>query len=203
MRKSTKQTLRALFDRSREAVACLFSIPIAVLYFLLYKCHIVNHKTAAIMASRWYGDLGIHLRRWFYKWTLASCGPMLKVHYGAYIVYPDVEIGRRCTIEDYSIVSRCKIGNDVIIAARVSIMSGAHHHDVDKIDCSLYDAGGVVRQLILGDDLWIGTHAVVMSDVSAHTVVGAGAVVTHNFPEYSVIAGVPARLVRKRGQKQA
>jgi len=35
--------------------------------------------------------------------------------------------------------------------------------------------------------------------LSSHTAIGAGAVVTKNFPPYSILGGVPAKLIRKRG----
>ena len=57
--------------------------------------------------------------------------------WGAYIVYPDVIIGNNCTIEEFCILSKCVLGNDVILAARVSIMSGAKHHDINDIKTRL------------------------------------------------------------------
>ena len=130
--------------------------------------------------------------------TLKKCGRDIIVHYGSFIVYPETEIGQKCAIEEYSIVSLCNIGDDVIIAARCSIMSGSKHHDVTDIHNTFYNSKSVIKKIQLGDNLWIGTHSVIMADISSHTAVAAGSVVTKTFPEYSVIGGVPARIIRDR-----
>lgn len=168
-------------------------------YIILHKIFRLNYKTTSVMISKWPGKFGILLRRYFYENTLQKCGKNLSVFYGAFIVYQEVEIGDNCTIEEYSIISMCTLGNDVIIAARCSLMSGAHHHDVDDLERTFSESKSGFKRIILGDNLWIGTHTVVMEDVSSHTAIGAGAVVTKNFPPYSILGGVPAKLIRKRG----
>jgi acetyltransferase-like isoleucine patch superfamily enzyme len=154
------------------------------------------------MISRYCGEIGIIARRTFYSSSLKNCGKNLRVGYGAYIVYPDTEIGNNCAIEEYSVVSRCKIGNDVVIAAGTSLMSGAHHHDVDDLEHTFLFSKDGSRKITLGDNIWIGTNAVVMTDVASDTIIGAGSVVTRTFPPYSIIAGVPAKVIRKRGEKK-
>ncbi len=171
-------------------------------YAFLYKVLKFKYKTTSMMISKWTGLFGIMIRRNYYEMTLQKCGKDLSVHYGAFIVYPEVEIGDRCTIEEYSIISMCTIGDDVIIAARCSLMSGAHYHDVDDMEHTFYESKSNFKRIFLGDNLWIGTHAVVMEDVASDTAIGAGAVVTKKFPPYSILGGVPARLIRIRGEKK-
>ena len=54
-------------------------------------------------------------------------------------------------------------------------------------------------KVTVGDDVWIGANAVVLPGVTigSHSVVAAGAVVTHDVPEHSLVAGVPAVVKRK------
>ena len=54
--------------------------------------------------------------------------------------------------------------------------------------------------IIIGDDVWIGYRATILDGVTIGqgAVVAAGAVVTKNVPPYAVVAGIPARVVRKR-----
>lgn len=55
-------------------------------------------------------------------------------------------------------------------------------------------------EIIIGDDVWIGTNSIVLSGVTIGqgSVVAAGSVVTKSFPPYSVIGGNPAKLIKKR-----
>ncbi|MCW2488877.1 acyltransferase, partial [Candidatus Symbiopectobacterium sp. NZEC127] len=151
-------------------------IPICIVIILLWKFNIIKYKTCAQIISIVPGILGIFLRRIFYKITLKKCGENLNVFWGAVIVYSDVEIGNNCTIEEFCIISHCKIGNDVIFAANVSVMSGAKHHDVNDITTSFYNSKSECRKLSLGNNLWIGTHAVIMNDIGSNCAIGAGAV---------------------------
>lgn len=176
---------------------CCF--PISIVYVLLTRSRLFKFKTISILISIWPGELGITIRQIYYEKVLKRCGKNLRIHYGAFIVYDSVEIGNQCTIEEFSIISNCVVGDDVIIAARVSIMSGGHHHDIDDLSTKFIDSNLPLKKVIIGSNIWIGTHAVIMSDVSSGSVVGAGSVVTKSYPINTVIAGVPARLIRHRG----
>lgn len=178
----------------------LFAFFIALYYIFLHKYLKFNYKTVSIMISKWTGYFGIIIREYYYKNTLKFCGKNLRVFYGAYIVYPEVEIGDNCTIEEYSIISLSKIGDNVIIAARCSLMSGGKHHDIDDIENTFYNSKEILKKIELGDNLWIGTHSVILEDVNSHTAIAAGSIVTKKFPMYSLIGGVPSKLIKRRGR---
>lgn len=156
------------------------------------------YKSFAIRLSLVNGYYGRILRRKYYSSTLLKCGSNLDVHFGAYICYPTVEVGDNVVIEEYCVVSNCSLGNDVILAARVSIMSGAHHHDVADVSTIFRNSKSFARKVVVGDNVWIGTHAVVMSDIGGHCAIGAGAVVTREIDVFSVALGVPAKVVKDR-----
>jgi len=173
----------------------------SMLYLALYGFLRFEFKTVAIMVSKYPGRYGVLLRRAFYRRTLQKCGANLTVFYGAFIVYPEVEIGDNCTIEEDSIIRMCSIGDDVIIAARVSIMSGSQHHDVSDVSTVFWKSRSFAKRVFVGNNVWIGTHAVVMEDIASNTAVGAGAVVTRKYEQHWVIAGVPAKPIRNRMAK--
>jgi virginiamycin A acetyltransferase len=80
----------------------------------------------------------------------------------------------------------------------VHIPSGGHSHGTNAADAPLREQPGALECVHIGENSWIGAAAVVMADVGAQTIVGAGAVVTSPLPDRVVAAGVPARVLRAR-----
>lgn len=85
-----------------------------------------------------------------------------------------------------------KIGNDCLIGSHVMIMDSDFHRVEDKS----WDTSGV--PIIIEDRVWIGNRSIVLKGVRVghDAVVAAGSVVTHDVPPRTVVAGVPARVVR-------
>jgi len=56
------------------------------------------------------------------------------------------------------------------------------------------------KPTVIGDDVWIGAHSIVVGGVriGSHSIIGAGAVVLGDIPAFAVAAGVPARVIRLR-----
>ncbi len=59
-----------------------------------------------------------------------------------------------------------------------------------------------MKEVHIGNDVWLGAHAVVLPGVTINdgSVVAAGAVVANDVPRYSVIAGMPAKVIKRRGE---
>ena len=111
---------------------------------------------------------------------------------------PQSRAGHHVYIGSFSWVVEADIRDHVMIGSRTAIQGGRHTHGTDRTDVPMRDQPVVATAVTIGPDVWIGTGVTVMADVSPGTVVGAGAVVTSTFPAYSVIAGVPARVLRSR-----
>ena len=92
------------------------------------------------------------------------------------------------------------IGNDVLIARNV-VMRASNHVFLDKTKPIRLQgcAGG---SIVIGDDVWIGTNVVITTNVviGTHSVIAAGAVVTKDVAPNSVVGGVPAKLIKYRGE---
>lgn len=145
-------------------------------------------------------DLGILVRRMFYERTLERCGRNLCVRLGAIISYPDTRVGDNVLLNRYSIVGLADIGHNVMIANHCSLLSGRYHHKAKLVDVPMREQGAEIQRVYVGDDVWIGANAVVMADIGAGSVIGAGAVVVHEIPPYSVAVGNPAEVIKVRGQ---
>lgn len=91
-------------------------------------------------------------------------------------------------------VCEVRIGDRCLIAPRVTITTARHPLDVAQRRDALEDGAPIT----IGDDCWIGAHAVINPGVTLgdRVVVGSGAVVTKSFPSDVVIAGVPAKIIR-------
>ena len=95
-----------------------------------------------------------------------------------------------------------EIGDDVIAGQFIRLHSENHNfNDLTK----LIKEQGITHQGIkIGNNCWIGSGAIFLdgSELGDGCVVGANAVVTKKFPSNVVLAGIPARIIRKRGQKR-
>ncbi len=113
-----------------------------------------------------------------------------------------VRIGKRCTFNDFSLINAVgdvTIGDDVHIASHVVIVSMNHIFKDPAKPIALQGSSKV--GITIEDDIWIGTSAVILDGVTIGkgSVIAAGAVVTSSIPPYSIAAGVPARVIKKRG----
>ena len=136
-------------------------------------------------------------------------------------------VGTGSYVNEFSRLYKARIGNYCSIADNVSCGFGTHRMDgISTHPSFTYDTlsqlGWRLREdtakgfnpvkspsaapgysVDIGNDVWIGTHAVLLDGVTVGTgaVVGAGAVVTHDVPPYAIVAGVPARIMGYRHEE--
>jgi acetyltransferase-like isoleucine patch superfamily enzyme len=110
----------------------------------------------------------------------------------------DVIIGDHTRVGLHNtVIGPVTIGSHVNLAQGITI-TALNHNFEDK--SQRIDAQGVsTKPVIIGDDIWIGANAVVLPGVSIgnHSVVAAGAVVTKDVPPHSLVAGVPAKIIKE------
>lgn len=112
-----------------------------------------------------------------------------------------VRFGRSCQINQNAFIEEAEIGNYVMIAPNVTIISSSHNHD--RLDIPMIFQGETTgKKVIIGDDVWLGRNVLVMPGVKIGkgSIVAAGAVVTKDVPEYKIVGGVPARILKDRKQ---
>jgi acetyltransferase-like isoleucine patch superfamily enzyme len=111
----------------------------------------------------------------------------------------DTVINRNFIVSD-SCEPLLKIGNRVAISPNVTIIcesspNNSHLNENDYVRTHLIKK----EKVIIEDDVWIGTNAVILPGVivGKSSIIGAGAVVTKSVKEYSIAVGVPAAVVRE------
>lgn len=124
--------------------------------------------------------------------------------YGKQKFTPSIKIGDGVNIEKYchiGCINKIEIGNNVLIASNVYI-SDHLHGKISAVELlqspasrNLHSKGPV----IIGDNVWIGHGVSIMPNVKIgnNSIVGANSVVTKSFPNNSIIAGVPAKIIKQ------
>ena len=110
----------------------------------------------------------------------------------------NIEVGKNfyanynCTILD---VGKVTIGDNCMFAPNVAIYTAGHPVYPDTRN-SAFEYG---KEVIIGDNVWLGGNTVVCPGVHIgnNVVIGAGSVVTKDIPDWSVAAGNPCRVIRK------
>jgi maltose O-acetyltransferase len=129
------------------------------------------------------------------------CGENVNIESKAYF-----GSGRHISIDDNSgiglnayISGSVSIGKNVMMGQDVMIFS--MDHDFSRTDIPMIDQGfQQEKQVIIGNDVWIGARVIVLPGVSigSGVILGAGSVVTKDIPDWAIAVGNPARVVRYR-----
>ena len=110
----------------------------------------------------------------------------------------DVIIGDHTRIGLHNtIIGPVKIGSHVNLAQGITVT--ALNHNFDDTEKRIDEQGVSTKPVTIEDDVWVGANAVILPGVtiSNHCVVAAGAVVTKDVPPHSLVAGVPAKVIKQ------
>lgn len=128
------------------------------------------------------------------------CGTNVNIEKGAYfgngrhiIIGNNSGLGCHCNVH-----GPLTIGNDVMMGPNVTILTS--NHNFDRLDIPMRLQGSTTKEVIIGNDVWIGQNVIILPGVRIGNgvIIAAGAVVTHEVPDYAIIGGVPARIIKYR-----
>lgn len=134
------------------------------------------------------------------KKFVTKLGQNVNINKGAEIGY-GLEIGDDSGIGRDSIVaSDVSIGKAVMIGPQCIIYT--RNHAFSRTDIPMIEQGySDVKPVVINDDVWIGARVTILPGVNVGkgAIIGAGSVVTKNVPEYAIVGGNPAKVIKIRG----
>ena len=151
--------------------------------------------------ARWGGPIYMKIRRVLARPLLAGCGEGVNVETGA-----DFGRGNKVWLGKFSDLGvNCEIHGEVRIGDHTFMGPGVAiwttNHAFDRTDVPImYQGDQPERPVFIGDDVWIGTRAIILPGVQVgnHVIIGAGSVVTKNIPDWAIAAGNPAKIIKYR-----
>lgn len=162
-----------------------------------------------IMLASWFplsshSNLAKKWRMYWAKKIVDRCGKNVNFEKGARFT-PGLKIGDYSGVGIHcSINGPVTIGKDVMMGQEVIIYTTRHNDD--RVDVPMRAQGMKdVVPVVIGDDVWIGSRVIILPGVTIGRgcIIGAGAVVTRDIPEFSVVAGVPAKVIRVRARNES
>ncbi|MBI4991195.1 acyltransferase [Candidatus Gottesmanbacteria bacterium] len=154
-----------------------------------------------LMFLRWVGNVPLHsIRLLFYRLAGVHIGQGSKIHMWCNFFNPEnIEIGQDTIIGNHAFLDgreKLLVGNHVDIASQVLIYNS--QHDIDSEDFH-----AVAKKVVIEDYVFIGPRAIILPGVKIGkgAVVAAGAVVTKDVEPFSIVGGVPAKVIGERRNK--
>jgi len=140
-------------------------------------------------------EIGRDARLYLGRWSWIGHGCKIRAHEGEVRIGAKTVLGQECTISAFQHIS---IGRECIIADRVMLID--FDHGVVETERPIREQGIYKRDVRVGHNVWVGYGACFLRGVTVgdNVVVGTYAVVNRDVPSNAVVAGVPAKVLRMR-----
>ncbi|MDP4132480.1 MAG: acyltransferase [Bacillota bacterium] len=167
---------------------------------------IIMYRSFAKYLPRSNGRINLgskQLRRFCGKLMLDECGRNVNIERKANFS-SRVKIGNDSGIGiNSSIAGYVTIGNDVMMGPECIIYT--RNHEFKRTDIPMHEQGfSEVKPVVIGNDVWIGGRVIILPGVHIGNgcIIGAGAVVTKDVPDYAIVGGNPAKVIKYRTDEQ-
>ena len=143
------------------------------------------------------GKPGMFLRRAFYRWTLERCAEDVTIEFGALFSRRNVILDAGSYVGAYALIGSAWLHENCLIGSRASLLSGGPHHELLPSGQWSATDHAKLRRISIGPNTWVGEGAILMADTGRSCMIAAGAVVSAPVPAGVMVAGNPARFVRR------
>lgn len=193
-------SLREAMKSGARGAAHALMLPLMASFAI--RARLIGRDRALMASTQWLamvpGLPGQYLRRAFLQHAIAACHHTVVVEWGTTLSRAGARLDRNVYIGPSCHLGLVHVEHDVLIGAGVHVPSGGATHGIADVSVPIREQPGHERLIRIGAGSWIGSTAVVMANVGADSVVGAGSVVTRPLPVAVVAAGAPARVLRTR-----
>jgi acetyltransferase-like isoleucine patch superfamily enzyme len=127
--------------------------------------------------------------------TIIECTGVIRNLGEGLVIGNNVGFAQNCFIQ---VRGKVIIGNNVIFGPYVSVFSESHNFGDPEV--SINKQGETRIGITIEDGVWLGAHSTILDGVTIghDSIIGAGSVVTKSVAPYSIVAGIPAKLIRNR-----
>jgi acetyltransferase-like isoleucine patch superfamily enzyme len=191
-----KAILKPLF----RFLCTLLILPFIISHFLLSRLGSSDRslETHSQILSLLPGLTGSYLRVAFYRFALDHCDATAMIGFGVLFSKTGARIGSHVYIGPRCMLGLATLEDDVLLGPMVQIPSGPNLHGIDRLDTPIRQQPGTPMRVTIGRDSWIGGGCVILTDIAPQTVVGASSVVTKTPPARTIVAGIPAKVIKNR-----
>ncbi len=150
------------------------------------------------------GKISKGIRRFICKRIFYECGLGLNVEQGAYFGNGrSISLGNNVGLgKNFKMLNReLVVGDELMMGEDVLFLGGGHNYDRTDIPMGKQGSPEGKTPLEIVGDVWIGARVIVLPGckrIGQGAIIGAGAVVTKDVPDYAVVGGNPARVIRYR-----
>jgi maltose O-acetyltransferase len=111
-----------------------------------------------------------------------------------------ISVGDNCNLSSgMKVIGDLVLGDDVMLGPEVVFIS--YNHEVSDLEVPMRAQGATEsKPIIVGNDVWIGMRAMIMPGVTigSHSIVAGGSIVTKDVPEWAIVGGNPAKIIKFR-----